>query len=42
MHEVELEQGLENQGKDQRGVERLRQLALRMQNISQPKKVRTG
>jgi hypothetical protein len=31
MHEVELEQGLSTQRADQRGIERLRALALRMQ-----------
>jgi hypothetical protein len=33
MHEIELEQGLQTQRRDQRGIERLRLLALRMQNM---------
>jgi hypothetical protein len=43
MHEVELEQGLQTQGRDQRGIERLRLLALGMQNRDVPQsKVSVG
>jgi len=35
MHEMEVEQGLSTRGVDQRGIERLRLLALKMQTPSQ-------
>jgi hypothetical protein len=33
MYEVEIQQGLQRQGEDGRGIERLRSLALRMQHL---------
>lgn len=39
IHQVELEMGLQSHGKDQHGVERMRLLALRMQNLPQQTKV---
>lgn len=34
MHEIELEMGM-NQGKDHRGIDKLRRLALRMESLPQ-------
>jgi len=34
MQEIELEHGLPTKGKDQRGIERLRSLALKMKEFS--------